>query len=53
MSKGVFGLLSWKSDSQVTYPLPYYTNFCSKSRMIPAVYVNPFKPLNEKEEKKK
>jgi hypothetical protein len=39
LSKGVFGLLSWKSDSQVTSPSQYYTNFCSKSRMIPAVYV--------------
>ncbi len=32
MSKGVCGLLSWESDSQVTYPFQYYTNFCSKSR---------------------
>jgi hypothetical protein len=39
MSKGVFRLWSWKSDSQVTSPLQYYTNFCPKSRMIPAVYV--------------
>src|SRR5438132_6019346 len=32
MSKGVFRLLSWKSDPQVTSPVQYYTNFYSKSR---------------------
>ena len=32
MSKGVFRLWFWESDSQRTSPVPYYTNFCSKSR---------------------
>jgi hypothetical protein len=29
---GVCELPSWESDSQVTSPVQYYTNLCSKSR---------------------